>query len=138
MEGGARREHGGGPKVAAHATCDRHDYKPGGEILNQGPYGGNLTPKTQARWGGALPLKAERLGPVRERAEEAIGATPSRAQAKRRKASAEGKPASGGEARYPWVRLGVVATGWGRWLVVLPGEICRDPLLGGRPKDART
>ena len=75
---------------------------------------------------------------MRGRVKEAIGATRFRAEAKRREAPPEGKSAFSDEAQYPWVRAGVGATGWGRRLVVLPSEICRDPPSGGRPKDART
>ena len=121
-----------------HKCVTGMTMRPEVKILTQGPNGGNLTPKTQVRWGGALPLTAVRLGPVRERVKEAIGATRFRAEAKRREASPEGKSAFSDEAQYPWVRAGVGATRWGRRLVFLPSEICRDPLLGGRPKNART
>lgn len=111
--------------------------RPEVKILNQGLYGRNLTPTTQVRWGGELPLKAVRLGAERCRSEEAIGATPCRAKAKRRKALTEGEPASSGEARFPWVRSRVVATAWGRRRIVLPGEICRVPPQGGRPSERK-
>lgn len=106
-------------------------------ILYQGPYGGNLTLKTQVRWGGALSLTAGRLGPVRERAEEAIGAILFRAQAKRREASAEGESASSDEAQYPWVRraYGRRDRVEGSWSYPVRSVGIR---ASGRPKDVRT
>lgn len=107
------------------------------KILNQGPHGGNLTPKTQVRWGGALSLTAVRLGPERERVKEAIGAIPFRARAKRREASVEGKSAFSDKAQYPWVRRAYGRRDGveGSWSYPVRSVGIR---ASGRLKDART
>lgn len=77
----------------------------GGENPNPGPDGGNPTPKRQGRCCGAPRLRQADdnvAGPAKGCLVEVIGARLDRAKAKRRKADAQGRPASGGEAQYPY------------------------------------
>lgn len=75
--------------------------------------------------------------PAREGLVEAIGVQLFRTKVKRRKASWEGKPASGGKAQSPSVSHGVVATGWLQSLQALPKAVWRVPFRMGRYAEQR-
>jgi hypothetical protein len=73
--------------------------RPEVKILSRGPDGGNPTPKRQGLClgkPGPQRRDANAVAPAKEGPKEVIGAHPFRAQAKRRKASTPGEPASGG------------------------------------------
>jgi hypothetical protein len=97
--------------------------RPEVKILSRGPDGGNPTPKRQGLCSGKpvlLRRDANAVVPAKEGPKEVIGARPFRAQAKRRKASTPGEPATSGTTQYPLeVKLDVVTTGWMRSLFVL-------------------
>lgn len=98
------------------------------KVQTRGPDGGNPTLKRQGRFPGAPGRHmALAVWPARGRLVEVIGARPSRAKAKRRKASRGDEPAPGGEVRYPLGPRGVLATEWSRSLLALPKAFCRAP-----------